>query len=542
MKHIKTLNILRGARITLLGGLILLLNAATGLTAYAAPASPSNVAPIQWGACAAAPAGIPDGGQQCATISVPLNYSDPNGKHISVSVSRIPAAQPSQRRGVLLMNPGGPGGPGLDMPRIATVIMPQSVLNKYDLIGFDPRGVGTSTPLTCGMNGAQSNRALPMLTQQHSFTATAAYAQQVAQACGAATGSDLAYYNTPNTARDMDQIRQALGESKINYFAWSYGTYLGAVYASLFPANSDRFVLDSNVNPSWTWRQQFRSFGLGGSIRFPDFLNWAAANDSTYHLGATADAVHQTYSKLLSKLQQKPITFSDGTLFDDAFFREESFFSIGEPDSAFPALASVWQAVNEDQPLDLAAAPDNDNPVASGLAITCNDAAWSRSPSQYQSELNADIAQYPDFGELGSNIWPCAYWPNQMPSQQPVTISSQGATNILLVQNKRDPVTPYAGGLGMHQALGNRSRLLSVDAPAGHAIAYLSKVACADDTVTNYLVDGTLPASDTSCVQSASATPAATPQHSLASPSSYGAATHKLRHWMQDGLTAAGIQ
>lgn len=489
------------------------------------PAAPSAV---QWGACPPPPDGIPDAGQQCATLRVPLDYTHPNGQKITVAISRIPAANPAQRRGVLLMNPGGPGGPGLDLPRIATILMPQSVLNQYDLIGFDPRGVGTSTPLTCGLSGTQADQALPTLTQQGSFAATTAFARQVAQSCGAKVGSSLAYFTTANTARDMDQIRQALGETKINYMAWSYGTYLGAAYASLFPGSVDRFVLDSNVNPAWTWRQQFRSFGLGGSIRFPDFLKFAAANDGTYHLGTTQAAVQQTYNKLLAKLQRQPITFSDGTIFNDAYFREFSFFSISDPDTSFPDLAAIWQTVNENQPLDLQVAPTDDNPAASGLAITCNDAAWSRSPSQYQAELKADTTQYPAFGELGSNIWPCAFWPNMTPSQPPVTITSRGPTQILLVQNKRDPVTPYVGGLGMHQALGNRSRLFTVDAPAGHGIAYLAGVACADDAVTNYLADGTLPATDTSCQSSAAAAAAPSTAQSQYRPAAVNAVLKRM--------------
>lgn len=503
--------------VVLVCGIVLALNYGGSLAVHAAT-PPKTTLPIQWGACPAPPPGIPDAGQQCASLRVPLDYAHPNSKKIAVSVSRVVAAQPSQRRGVLLMNPGGTGGPGLDLPRVATVILPQSVLNKYDIIGFDPRGVGTSTPLTCGLSNTEADQALPTLTQQNSFNATAAFAQHVAQACGDSNGSSLAYFNTANTARDMDQIRQALGESKINYLAWSYGTYLGAAYASLFPASVDRFVLDSNVNPAWTWRQQFRSFGLGGSIRFPDFLSWAAANNGTYHLGATQDAVRQTYANLLAKLKQAPLTFPDGTVFNDAYFREFSFFSISDPDTTFPDLASVWQAVNENQPLDLQVAPTDDNPAASGLAVVCNDASWTRNLSQYQAELNADITNYPDFGEIGSNVWPCAFWPNIIPSQPPVTISSRGPTQILLVQNRRDPVTPYIGGLGMHQALGNRSRLLSVDAPAGHGISYLANIACADDTVTAYLADGTLPEADISCKETAATTAvtAASPHRSRA--------------------------
>lgn len=191
--------------------------------------------------------------QQCGTLQVPLNYQNPNGQKITVAVSRVPAADPSHRRGVLFLNPGGPGGPGLDLPTQFATLMPQSVLNQYDLVGFDPRGVGQSTPVSCGLTKSQATQALVPLTQNNNFADTTAFMEQVADKCAATSGSVLPYITTNNTARDMDQIRQALGEQKISYFAYSYGTYLGTVYASLFPQQTDRFVLDSNVDANWVW-------------------------------------------------------------------------------------------------------------------------------------------------------------------------------------------------------------------------------------------------------------------------------------------------
>ena len=396
---------LLGAGVALLGG------AASPALAAAAAAGPKTVHPsaITWGSCAPPPTGIPDAGQQCGTVSVPLNYKDPSGRKINVAVSRIPAADPAHRRGVLLVNPGGPGGSGLDLPRIFTILLPQSVLNTYDLVGFDPRGVGQSTPVSCGMTAAESQQAYVPLTQNNSFNDTASLMHTVADKCAATSGDILPYITTANTARDMDQIRSALGESKISYFGYSYGTYLGSVYASLYPNQTDRFVLDSSINPGWVWRDQFRAWGPGGAVRFPDFLNFAASQDDAYHLGSTPAAVHNTYNDLVARLDQHPQPITGDTPLNGAFFRELTFGGLYN-DADFAGTAAIWQAAEEAlggsasalhqlqqavPQLMIRAATSHaktanavtvpaDNEAASGLAIVCNDVAWPSSPLQAQ--------------------------------------------------------------------------------------------------------------------------------------------------------------
>jgi len=476
-------------------------------TATAATATSTSVSsPISWGACPPPPPGslIPDAGQECATIPVPLDYRSPNGEQIQVGISRVKAANPSLRRGVLLANPGGPGGAGIDMPRILTALFPQDVLDRYDIIGFDPRGVGTSTPVTCGLSTQEQEQAFVPLEQPGGAGATASFMQNVAQRCAQNAGHILPFITTANTARDMDRIRQALGEQKVSYFAYSYGTYLGAAYASLFPSSTDRFVLDSNVDPTAVWRQQFRDWGPGGAIRFPDFAQYVADNDATYHLGATQAQVRQTYFQLIDQLHAHPITLDDGTVLNDAMFRELTFGSLYN-DADFSSGAAIWQLAKEGASgstvrtavSKLALDIPSDNAAASGLSVACNDVQWSRNVAQYRSEYVHDSVAYPLFGALGSNIWPCAFWANN-PVESPVNINSAGPSNILMVQNLRDPATPYAGARNMHTALGQRSRLVSVN-QGGHAIVGLTPNACANDTATNYLAYGTFPTSDTYC-------------------------------------------
>jgi pimeloyl-ACP methyl ester carboxylesterase len=490
-----------------------LLLAVVSLTSFAAPGGAQTG--LQFGACPPSQDGLPDAGQQCATLQLPLDYSDPNGRKIAVAVSRVRAASPAGRRGVLLLNPGGPGGPGLDLPRLLAHLLPQSVLDRYDLIGFDPRFVGTSTPISCGLSDEEAGQALTPLEQPGGFPATAALMRKIAGECAGFAGDLLPFATTANTARDMDQIRQALGESKISYLGYSYGTYLGAVYAALFPDRTDRIILDSSVDPDWVWRQQFRAWGSGGTIRFPDFAGFAAANNATYHLGKTPTAVRNLYLSLLHRLKSHPVHFPNGLVLNGPLFQAITFSELYFDDS-FPDLAEFWQLVNGSkdtagaallqafQALAFRGTLDNgplDNDVASGLAILCDDVAWSRSLVDYQKGFVADSRRYPLFGALGSNIWPCAFWQSP-PVEPPVAITPLGPTNVLMLQNRRDPATPYAGALGLRAALGDRTRLVSVD-QGGHTVYATTPNGCANQIATTFLVDGTLPDGDVSCGASA---------------------------------------
>ena len=533
----------RSVVFALLGVILLICSSIMPLRAQAGTAPA-----VQWNVPCDPPSGVlQDHGQVCALLSVPLDYRNPADKQITVAVSMIKAADPSQRRGVLLLNSGGPGGPGLDMPRVMYALLQntpaQAVLDKYDLIGFDPRFVGHSTPATCGLTSQQAVQALVPLEQNHSFEATVAYSRQVASGCIQHIGADtVPFATTANTARDMDAIRQALGEDTISYFAWSYGSYLGAVYASLYPDRTDRIVIDSNVDPNWLWRTMFREWGPGGTTRFADFANWAAANDATYHFGSTSDQVTAHYFQLYRNADAHPFPYQDalpdGTLVNGPMFRELTFGGLAN-DADFAGIAALWNLATEatgnaaasrtvttaavagtnatstsavpptnpgSQPVAVLPPKPADNLAASAIAVVCDDIEWSHSVSLYQKEYESDSEQFPLFGALGSNIWPCAFWPNA-PVEPPVQITSSGPQNILMLQNLRDPNTPYSGALQMHQALGERSRLVSVDG-GGHAIYGFSTNTCVTGAATSYLSDGVFPDTDVFCPAEPSASAA----------------------------------
>ncbi|AXB48329.1 hypothetical protein A4R43_07145 [Amycolatopsis albispora] len=444
---------------------------------------------IEWGSCPSPSAP----GLECGVLRVPVDYREPGGAQLEIAVSRLRSADPARRRGVLLVNPGGPGLAGLDLPAvIANRGVPRSLLDSYDLVGFDPRGIGRSAPVTCDLSPEQLTTAFG--TYAHTpddVVAQAGRATEIAEKCVAKGGDNLPHLTTRNTARDLDRIREALGERRISYFGTSYGTYLGVVYAELFPARTDRFLLDSAASPDLVWREQFRGWGPGTELRFPDFGAWAAARHETYRLGRTVDEVRATYFALAGRLDRTPIAGINGDV-----FRQLTRFQLYS-DAAFPALAGIWQHLaNGEAPPPSGPPAPGDNFVAGYLAVTCGDVRWPTSLAHYQHAVRTDRARYPMVGAMTANVTPCARWP-LAPREAPTEISGHGPARFLILQNLRDPATVYSSGVRLRAQLGGRARLVTVD-EGGHGI-YPGLNPCADELATRWLVDGALPAGDQWC-------------------------------------------
>ncbi|GHJ25672.1 alpha/beta hydrolase [Streptomyces hygroscopicus subsp. sporocinereus] len=442
---------------------------------------------------------------QCATIKVPLDYRAPQGKRITMAISRIKSTAPDKRHGVLFFNPGGPGGPGLDMPLYMKDTLPKAARQKYDLIGFDPRGVGRSSPVTCDLEPEEENWLRPY--KEATFDKDVAWARDVARKCRATSGDVLKHITTRNTARDMDLLRAVLGEKKISYFGYSYGTYLGSVYTQLFPARADRVVLDSAVDPARAWRGMIQWWAEGAEPAFDRWTEWAAARSAEYGLGDTPKKVDRTFWGLVRRADEKPIEI-DGQAYtgdDVRSMMRGAVFSVksgtelvvelkkaaaGEPASAkkFPAPAGTARlAADSDVPLD--------NSTASFWAVVCNDnsAAWSRDPESYRRDAIADKGRYPLFGDFASNVKPCAFWDR---SVEPATVVNNKVRS-LVVQNEWDPQTPLPSGQALHTDL-KGSKMLTVLGGEGHGV-YPSGNACTDGKVTDYLTTGKLPAKDVTC-------------------------------------------
>ncbi|MEU4314194.1 alpha/beta hydrolase [Nocardia sp. NPDC024068] len=486
-----------GRRVTLVTVLALAAGL-TGVSPTAAQPPAEPAAQVHWGAC---PADVPNDPPvlQCATVPVPLDYRDPGGAQIEIMISRLAAKNPDERRGVLLLNPGGPGGSGLGFAQLlVSQGMPESVLDSYDLIGMDTRGIGHSAPVSCGFTTDQPyyGNIPPHAADDAAVTERAAIVKGVADQCAANDHEGrLRHMSTANTARDLDRIRAALGERKASFLGYSYGTALGAAYASMFPESSDRVVLDSNIGDTFLDQDGMRRYARGTEETFPDFAKWAAERHDTYGLGRTPDEVRDTYFTLAGKLDRTPVDGIDGSI-----FRLASFVTLYSPRS-YEQAAQQWQSLlaagppPPNPPVDPPAPSPGDSPWSIFLAVTCNDVEWPEDVRSYQRAVAQDRETYPLYGSSAANIMPCAYW--QPPLEPPVAISEDGP-GVLIVQNRRDPVTPLRGGELLDEKFGERSRLVRVDA-SGHGAYILGDNPCAMDVTTRYLVDGTMPERDVSC-------------------------------------------
>jgi pimeloyl-ACP methyl ester carboxylesterase len=462
---------------------------------------------LTWSACPKDPTVGPD--LKCASLDVPLDYQHPDGKKISIEVSRLSSADPAKRRGILLTNSGGPGGSGLGFPTTLQQLgLPKSVLDTYDIIGMDPRGVGHSSPVTCDLKPQEWLSNIPSYAlNEADVVVQAKISDAVAKKCGASeSASELPYITTANTARDLDSVRQALGEAKASYYGISYGTYLGAVYTSLFPDTTDRVLLDSATGPGG-WDVTFsRLYGEGFEARFPDFAQYVSAH-SEYGLGTTPSQVKAKYFELAGKLDKK--TSVDGVT--GKLFRQITFADLYH-DSKLPELAKIWKTLDDGKPLPKASsgsaaespaqAGPPDNYLASQLSVICNDSNWPTDLATYQRNVEADRHQFPMFGAAGADITPCAFWPSE-PAEAPVQISDQGPSNILIVQNLRDPATPLSGAKKLQAAFGDRARMVTAD-QGGHLAYLYLKNSCLNDTATAFLATGIRPGADVACAADAS--------------------------------------
>ncbi len=294
-------------------------------------------ASVQWHACGGSSAKM-----RCASLKVPLDYAKPAGRKITLALSEVPATvAPSQRRGILLVNPGGPGGSGLSLASFVAQGLSPAVAAKYDIVGFDTRGVGASVPsLHC--DPAFFARERP------NYIPANAAAEQVLIGRARAYAADcerkyrrlLPYMTTANIARDMDQIRGALGQPQLSYLGYSYGTYIGQVYATLFPNRVYRMALDSIVDPTGVWYADNIAQDYAFQGRMNAFFGWAARYDNVYHTGATASGVSRSWYQARGRLAAHPAAQASGpSIGPDEF--DDTFVVGGYDDGYWPSLAGA---------------------------------------------------------------------------------------------------------------------------------------------------------------------------------------------------------
>ncbi|MEW2516522.1 alpha/beta fold hydrolase [Actinacidiphila alni] len=426
--------------------------------------------------------------QQCARLAVPLDHRRPNGPHIAIEVSRIRsgAAHPL----ALMVGQGGPGFGGLDLPSAEETALPPEVAARTDIYGMDYRGIGASSPLDCDIAPADRSEAtgVPYPAADGSIDANTAWAARIAADCAAHAGDELRYVNTVNIARDIDSLRVALGLPTLSYTGTSYGTFVGAVYASLYPTTSGRVLLNSVVPPGGV-KEAIEHKGQAVETAFPPFADWVAARDATYHLGTTRTAVRSAVLATADHLNSHPILLPDGAPLTGNLLLEAQE-ALLEQSTYYPLLAgllkdartgSLPSGTGSDLPWSQLL---TDNFVSAQDAVVCNDSAWPRDPAHYRTAVTRNAARYPLTAGSPRNVWPCAFWTTRS-SDRALTPNPHGPANILLLQNTADPSTAPSGAVATRNAFGHRAALVSVDA-VGHGVDMTQP--CVAEQVTRFLL------------------------------------------------------
>lgn len=512
---------------------VLLLSAA----ALVCPASASGAATspeLEWRAC---PANSPEEEEflrpyRCATVEVPLSYRDPSGQSLELALGLLPAADPARKLGTLFWNPGGPGGPGRIPPPFTGALH-----ERFDIVGFDPRGVGASTPLQCFTGNEQAFRLLGW-----DFPITLAQERRVidltrraTQLCARNGGPLLEHMSTANVARDLDLLRQAVGNEQLNYIGFSYGTFLGAVYANLFPDRVGALVLDSVLDPI-EWTTGYPPAGgaapfsyrigshLGARQALLTFLGECSKDDRCAFNEPQVDLLAK-YERLLARVRRDPVeivapdgapitvnyqtivSFTLGLLYDPMAARDLAeilqavHLATQQRTAPTQARATLRGALVQSNRAPSWQVPGDDEPyfgVEWGPAVFCLDATNPSNPFEWPRYARAaDRQGYPFGSPWVYASLACASWPTSDPDRYTGPWNRPTANPLLLIGNRLgDPATPYDDAERTATQVLANARLLTLDS-FGHVA--LGQSRCIADAVERYLIDRELPPPDTVC-------------------------------------------
>lgn len=472
-------------------------------------------------------------GFDCATAVVPLDHDDPGGATIELAVIRRPAADPDHRIGALFMNPGGPGGSGVDALPFMVPLFPAEVQARFDLVSWDPRGVGASTAVQCFDTRAEEDAflsAIPGFPVTDAQVATwIATMTEFDARCATRAGALLDHVSTVDTVHDLDWLRRAVGDDRLSYWGISYGTYLGAVYASLFPDRLRAVILDANVDPV-AWNDATTTFTTG--IRIGSDLGSAATMDgflrtcgsalvtSCEFSAGTPEATAAKFDELLAILGAAPVVMPNGRTIGATELLVQIGGALGQ---AVPVpglltgwvplakgLQRVWEATRPGaEPLAVTAAADALEALAgpsttepySGieqfLAVIC---AESPNPTMdgYAAAARFALARA---GVMGPRwAWEnlgCGAWAGHADHTYTGPWSMPRSATPLLLNTTVDPATPLSSAIATQSAIGGR--LVTVEG-YGHGVL-LNPSSCASAIANAYLIDGVVPSSDVTCAQ-----------------------------------------
>lgn len=446
-------------------------------------------------------------GLQCTTVKVPKAWDDPSAGDVEISLVRLPAT--GEAKGSLLTNPGGPGGSGVDfLAQSGDYLFSQKVRENFDLISFDPRGVSRSEGIEC-LDDSQTDEYRADTYDggtPEGLTKSLDWMQKISDACEKSSGDLLPYLDTYSAARDMDVLRSAVGDDSLNYLGFSYGTYLGATYADLYPDRVGRFVLDGVMDPSLTGDQIVEGQAKGFQQATEQFAKFCIEREDCPLTGSTPEEATKELTALLDSISDDPISTKDpdrpltgalATAGVQMMMYSDEYWSLGVQalSDASDGDGSTLLAL-----ADLSAGRQDDgsykgNDLFAINAVNCLDHPGVASLDWQKQESARLLKEYPAAGMTDYSQAMCDTWPVK-PLREPADVHAKGSDQIVVIGTTRDPATPYAWAKSLDSQLEN-STLITFDGD-GHT-AYGRSGGCVEDAVDAYLVDGTSPEKGLTC-------------------------------------------
>jgi pimeloyl-ACP methyl ester carboxylesterase len=485
------------------------------------PPTPAVGAPLQWGDCDTFGVSTDDlpRSARCADLAVPVDYAKPGGDVAAVAVIKIPAT--GRKLGSLVMNPGGPGGSGVDLAAWFGPELPRALRDRFDIVGFDPRGVGHSRPAIACVSNAEfdawrADRHAGFPPGGNSGTDYTpdgvakfeAGERRYVQSCVERTGVDfLAAVGTSNVVKDLDALREALGDEQLTYLGYSYGTQLGASFAEAYPDRVRAMVLDGAVNPAAGGMQWMLDQAAGFQLAFDDYAADCARSPSC-PLGKDPAKAVQVYHDLVDPLLDEPAPTADprGLTYDDAITGTvDALYHPQTWTTLTDGLRAVKQGRDADDLLGLAdeyLGRDEQGDYANSLdaytAVTCADYPYPKDEPAWATydQRFREVSPFQVFGDF-TGYAPrgiCAFWPVPA-TREPHQVSAHGLPTVLVISTTRDPATPHQDGIALANQLG--ARLLTFEGTQ-HTASF-GGVSCVDDAATVYLIGLTLPPNGLVC-------------------------------------------
>ncbi|MCU1455260.1 MAG: proteinase [Acidimicrobiales bacterium] len=440
---------------------------------------------VAWSAC--------DSGFQCGTVTVPLDYAKPNGDKIHIALARRPARLPSQRIGSLLMNPGGPGGSGIDM--VEQIQLPSAIADRFDLVGFDPRGVGRSTATHCSPHLPEIYDVDPTIDSAAEAATYIKVSKSYVDDCARTDARLLPHLGTQNVARDLDELRKAVGDDKLSYLGYSYGTSIGQQYAQLFPTRIRAMVLDGVVDSETTGLAGADLQASGFERALAAFMADCAAkpscplgSDPARVIGDVQAAAEA--NPIPSANADRPATPGVITVaMGQGLYSRTLWTPLARALAAAKAGDGSGMVDLADAYLQRKADGSYSNAFDVYFAVSCIDSTWPKDPNAVLAAAKVVGRKYPHLGEaLVNDYVRCALWP--FPAQPLPAVTAPGSPPIVVISTTRDPATPYESGVKVAARLAHG--VLVTNEGDGHTVFGQGK-ACIDGAVATYLTSLTPP-------------------------------------------------